>query len=184
VPDEINIDEHHPANAGVLKYLREGLKSSVSSAAKVFSCSPQATDQPYLTLGTHPDLVERLWDKITVELPVSCKWIVLGRPVLVRPNSGVIFGLAIGTCPYVLRLPPEARRQMAAAVLAKAMANADRFDLSGAKRETYLTTHTGDTWTYHDGSLFDARALGPEWILGRWLDEEIHLCREGYEFAV
>ena len=33
---------------------------------------PDQIEQPYMTLGTHPDLVTRLWDELPSQLPADC----------------------------------------------------------------------------------------------------------------
>lgn len=68
------------------------------------SQSPDAVDR--MNLGTHPDIIERLWN-IGRRLPTDCRWVAFGRPVLAHSRSGVIFGLGIGTFGYGLRLPPS-----------------------------------------------------------------------------
>jgi hypothetical protein len=63
-------------------------------------------------LGTHPDLVEMLWNKVTADVPMSCAHVVYGRPALVHPANGVIFGFAGGTSILALRLPLEVRESI------------------------------------------------------------------------
>src|SRR4051794_8645119 len=48
----------------------------------------QALDQvadPIAGLGTHPDLVTRLW-RLDSGLPASCRWVLWGYPALVHPR--------------------------------------------------------------------------------------------------
>ena len=61
---------------------------------------------PWFGLGTHPDLVETLWelDKL---LPERCRWLLWGYPALVRADNGVVFAAAFGTIGILLRLPSE-----------------------------------------------------------------------------
>ena len=105
----LNVD--HPANRGVISYLGDPqrLARSVSAAASRTECTPADIPDPYYTLGTHPDLVTRLWDELAHELPVDCRCVVFGTPALVRPDSGVLFGFAGGPHTYALRLPPALR---------------------------------------------------------------------------
>jgi hypothetical protein len=56
------------------------------------------------TLNAHPDVGMYLWTDFTVLLPVECQWVLFGNPVLVRPDTGIIFGIAEGTHPPLLRL--------------------------------------------------------------------------------
>jgi hypothetical protein len=62
-----------------------------------------------MTLGAHPDLLARLWDELGGALPVDCRWIVFGTPVLVHPKTGMLFGFGGGTHTYAFRLPPRER---------------------------------------------------------------------------
>ena len=60
-------------------------------------------------LGTHPDLVEHFYaaGQAGAEDGVNVKWVVCGRPGLVNPNTGIIYGLATGTSGVWLRLNNE-----------------------------------------------------------------------------
>src|SRR6476469_2042727 len=111
----IDVDFTNPANAGILRHLQRGPSCSV--AHDLAACSPESVDDPYMNLGTHPDLMSRLWDEITTALPVRCNWVVYGAPVLVRPDTGIIFAFAGGTHTYALRLPPEQRAELIAAAI-------------------------------------------------------------------
>jgi hypothetical protein len=68
------------------------------------SAPPSVYDLRENPLGTHPDLAERLWREITIGLPEPCAWVVCARPVLVHPATGIIFGFALGTHTYALKL--------------------------------------------------------------------------------
>ena len=148
----VNLD--HPENAGVLRHLEGGWAGTRLPA----SVSPHDVLEPYMRLGTHPDLVERLWDGIAARLPEPCRWVVHGRPALVHPRTGVVFGFAGGTHTYGLRLPPDER------------AHAVR---AGARVEH----------VYSDGSRLDVTAIGPGWVLGGWLREEPDWCLTAYAYA-
>src|SRR5688572_19880145 len=143
----------HPANAGVVRHLRS--VGSVSVARDTPSRSPDAVDDPYMNLGTHPDLVLRLWQEITKDLPARCDWVVYGAPALVRPDSGIVFGYAGGTHTYALRLPPAERAEVSAAALRRANALADEHGLSGQERDRYVRLQSGNVREYSDGSDFD-----------------------------
>lgn len=93
------VDFEHPGNAAVLACLDllERTPGYVRSA-------PRGTADEW-ELGTHPDLVSLLWDDVDAALPKRCAWIVHGRPALVRPKVGLVFGFATGTLPIVLRIP-------------------------------------------------------------------------------
>src|SRR5262245_26871750 len=84
---------------------------------KPASQSLDSVANPRTGLGTHPDIVERLW-QLNAALPADCRWVVFGKPALVHLQTGVIFGHATGTLGYALRLP-EATRAAADALGAK-----------------------------------------------------------------
>lgn len=152
MPHHITVDFKHPANAGILKRLGRS-----TGGAMVSDGSPEDHPDPYFQLGTHPELVSWLWNKITVSLPEKCQWIINNRPVLVHPATGIIFGYAEGTHAYALRLPP--------AVYQEAIEQ-------GAKR-----VHT------YASSTFDLETVGDGWIFGRWRREEAAWCLAAYQFA-
>ncbi len=111
-------------------------------------------------LGTHPDLITRLWD-LDDTLPEKCRWVVYGHPALVHPRTGVIFGFAGGTLGYALRLPASSRREA---------------DALGAK--TAITMPFEAPW-----DVWDLSKAGPEWRFGRWWDCEPDWCRAAYDWA-
>jgi hypothetical protein len=136
-------DLRHPANAALFRYL---------------VARPDQVARPYDTLGTHPDLVARLWDEIAAPLPADCRFVVFGTPALVRPDSGIVFGFAGGTHTYALRLPEGLRKEALAA---------------GAARVK----------KYPRQVPFDLDDIGPEWVFGAWLEGEDLWGRAAYEFA-
>lgn len=86
-------------------------KFMADEAAKPIRAPPlgQSLDQVkdrFYGLGTHPDIVERLW-LLDRGLPASCRWVVWGYPALVHPLSGVIFAIGFGTIGVAMRLPAE-----------------------------------------------------------------------------
>jgi hypothetical protein len=152
MPNHITVDFQHPANAGILAHLRKGSQDAVLPDG-----SPEDHPDPYMRLGTHPDLVARLWKDITTLLPEKCQWIINNRPVLVHPTSGIIFGYAEGTLAYALRLPP---------------AEYEEAIQKGAAR-THKYLH----------STFDLEAVGEGWVFGKWRQDEPRWCLAAYEFA-
>lgn len=95
------IDFANPANTAVLRFL------GIADPEHARTTGPAQVD--WMTLGTHPDLVEYLW-KLAAPLPRACGCVINERsyPLLAHPGSGVIFGLAGGTSTLALRLPePE-----------------------------------------------------------------------------
>ncbi len=157
----------HPANRLILAYLSspDRLAGSASAAKSMPSCSPGAVENPYYRLGTHPDLLERLWDQLGGVLPKDCRWIVHGTPVLVHPDSGVLFAFAGGTQTYALRLPPTERGAALAA---------------GAQ-----TVHRYPAYPQLgiQASVLDLATIGDEWVLGGWRKEEARSCRAAYDHA-
>lgn len=148
----ITVAFQHPANAGILTRLRKSTSGTVLPNG-----APEEHPDPYFRLGTHPDLVARLWDEITISLPTRCQWIINNSPVLVHPASGIIFGYAGGTHTYALRLPSAVRQEALE---------------QGAKR-----VHV------YPGSTFDLDTVGEEWVLGWWFQDEARWCRAAYKFA-
>jgi len=146
-------DLRQPANAALCLYLEGRGRTNLPPLAR-----PDEVPRPYDTLGTHPDLVARLWDELAASLPTDCRFVVFGTPALVRPDSGIVFGFAGGTHTYALRLPDDVRRDALAA---------------GAKR----------VMTYPRQAPFDLDAIGPEWVFGAWLRGEDLWGRAAYEFA-
>jgi hypothetical protein len=161
------VDFEHPANRSILAYLSdpERLVRSVSVARSNASCAPSDVELPYLTLGTHPDLLQRLWDDLGSTLPADCRWIVFGTPVLVHPRSGVIFGFGGGTHTYALRLPAAER----AAALRAGAGTVHRYP---AHPELGIPA-----------SALDLAGIGEEWVFGCWREGEIAWCRSAYEGA-
>ncbi len=143
----------HPLNSGLLGYVSR-CDSSRSDAS--LSCAPEEVNQPYLNLGTHPDVVERVWKKLGGSLAEDCRWVVHRRPVLVRKSSGVIFGFATGTV-YALRL--------AAADFEVAMAN------GYAQQHKFLH------------AVFDVSEFGPTWVFGRYKREEEDWIVRAFAYA-
>ena len=126
-------------------------------SAKPASQPLDSVADPRMSLGTHPDIVERLW-QLGGALPADCRWVVYGKPALVHPQSGVIFGHATGTLGYALRLSEPDR------------AAADRL---GAKTRIELP----------QDDAYDLAPAGPEWRFGKWFAEEPGWCRAAYDFA-
>jgi len=159
------VDFEHPANRRILTYLSDPdrLTRSVSVAKSERSCSPDDVEDPYLRLGAHPDLLERLWDELGATLPEDCRWIVFGTPVLVHPRTGVIFGFGAGTHTYALRLPAVERTAALAA---------------GA-----VTVHRYPAYPNLGipASVLDLAEIGEEWVLGGWHEGEEKWCRAAYD---
>ena len=144
----------HPTNAALRAYLLPRLRAGLPELM-----APGDVARPYDTLGTHPDLVARLWDELGRGLPEDCRRIFCGTPVLMHPASGIVFAFAQGTHTYALRVPEPERTAALAA---------------GATR---VVKYPGN-----QGSL-DLDTFGPEWVFGRWLKGEPKWCASAHAFA-
>ena len=138
-------------NAGLVAYLTTH-KANPHPAVE----TPDAIPQVYLNAGSHPDIVERVWDGLGADLPLECRLLVHGTPALVHFSSGVVLAAAIGTA-YVLRLSPE-------------------------RVEEALRLGAKITMTWSGGRQFEVRSdIGNDWILGSFKREEVGWCRELYD---
>jgi hypothetical protein len=141
----------HAENAGALGYLAHGR----AAADAGFGPPPLGVDR--LHLGTHPDIVDWLWDKLNAALPVDCRWLVFDGPALVDPASGVILAAGIGT-QYALRLLPE--------------------DVATAVASGSELVHAFRTV----GAALDLPAtFGSDWVFGRYQAREQGWLRARYE---
>ena len=129
------------ANAGALRYLAHG------RSADEADCGPPSPEVDRWHLGTHPDIVERLWDVLNAALPADSRRLVYDGPALVHP-SGLLLAVGVGT-QYALRL------------LAR-----DKEHAVGAGAEVVHHFRTVGT-TLDLGATF-----GPEWVFGRFDDRE------------
>jgi hypothetical protein len=144
------MDISDPLNQKVLAYL------SPRYPDLPLTLLPQESERdPYMHLGSHPDIVERIWKGIGSKLESDCRLIVCGTPALVQPETGIILAFALGT-QYCLHIPNP--------LMGTALA-------AGAKTTT--------KWS--NGLVTDAaKKFGEDWIFGAWLEEEIEWCREAY----
>jgi len=141
-----------PENAGPLRYLAHGRPS----ADATFGPPPPDVDR--LHLGTHPDIVDLLWDTLNAALPADCRWLIFDGPALVQPSSGVILAAGIGT-QYALRLLPE----HAADAVAAGAELVHEFQTVGTTLD--LPAAFGPGWVF---GHFDARETG--WLLESYLE--------------
>jgi hypothetical protein len=148
---KIFFDAVSPVNQGVIKYLGRGEKAHNPAIA-----APDSGPYPYLSQGSHPDIVQRVWEELGGVLLIQCRCLVYGTPAIVQDRTGVVIAICNGT-QYNLRLTtPDFREALA----------------KGA------TTRT--RWS--DGQEMDSLAvLGPDWIFGGWFKEEAQWCRNAYE---
>ncbi len=102
----------HPANKTALEYLKSMGRNDGRSEVEY----PADQANPY-QLFAHPDLLEILWTNIVAHIPHEPHRpavVVYGRPVLVNPTSGVLFGAAIGTFALFLRFSQPDRERLLA----------------------------------------------------------------------
>ena len=141
----------HPENAGALGYLAHGRPAADAGFG------PPPPDIDRLHLGTHPDIVDWLWDALNAALPVDCRWLVFDGPALVDPASGLILAAGIGT-QYALRLLPE--------------------DVATAVEHGSELVHRFHTV----GTALDlAATFGSDWVFGRHHEQEPDWLRARYE---
>ena len=139
-----------PENAGALRYLSHGR----SAADAGFGPPSAGVDRHHL--GTHPLIVDRLWDELNAALPTDARWLVFDGPALVHP-AGTILAAGIGT-QYALRLLPD---DLTAAV-----------DAGAELRHGFRTVGT---------SLDLPEAFGPDWCFGRFDAREPSWLLSSYE---
>ena len=135
----------------------EKLRANIPDPPKPPSESPAGVDK--MRLGTHPDIIDRLWS-IGRALPTDCCWVAWRQPVLAHSVTGIIFGLGIGTLGYALRLPPAAATEAEAA---------------GALRERRYRSVDGE-------ATFALAEYGAGWWFGTWrADEDRRWSRAAYD---
>jgi hypothetical protein len=121
------------------------------------SLSLEVVDDPLYGLGTHPDIIEHMWE-LDQSLPQRCRWVFWGKPSLVHPQTGVVFSVGFGTIGYVMRLPPHI--------------------LENATPEQAKVIVIGNP-----GQTFDISPLGPEWRFVMRPAPEADWCRAAYDFV-
>jgi hypothetical protein len=90
-------------NQSLITYLR---KNQYSKSLQFLTVEKEI-EKEKCNIGTHPDIIELLWKRLTNSLPTKCQMIFFGRPTLINPVTGTVFGLAEGMNPPLLRLPVE-----------------------------------------------------------------------------
>ncbi len=131
-----------PENEGVLRYLGQGLGPRDVTVRQ----APDDVDRWHL--GTHPDIVDRVWDQLGERMPASARVLIGGGPGLMDPDSSLILAVALGT-QYALRLTGHG--------------------LSAAEEAGYKTVHT-----FHmvNRTLDLPSTFGSGWVFGGWDDRE------------
>jgi len=139
-------------NERVVRYLERNSRGRLSPEGR----PPGDTYHDYWECGSHPDIVERLWDQLGKPLPKDCRQVVMGSPALVHPGSGVVLALAIGT-QYALRVPGRVLRDGLPA---------------GAR--------TQNTWS-GGGQMNIQEEFGADWVFGKWDSSEEAWCLECFQ---
>jgi hypothetical protein len=138
-------------NAGVLKYLSRGDRAQHAVIAPHDSVAAA-----YVSQGSHPDIVQRVWDDLGGALPVKCQFLVYGTPALVHERSGIVLAICNGT-QYNIRLTVQ-----------------------GFLEAITRGATTRTRWS--SGQEMDSLAvLGPGWVFGGWFKEEEQWCRNTYQ---
>lgn len=140
------VDLDHPANAAVLRRLARHAPDAAPDLA------PEEVADHW-GLGTHPDLLYFFWNELTEGWPDAdrCRRIVYGRPVLVSPRSGVIFGWAGGTHTIALRLP-QPEREMALAAGGVRILHFRAYPDLGIAASTDDLADAGEEWVFCDAA--------------------------------
>lgn len=80
-------------------------------------------------LSTRPDIVDALWE-IGRQLPLDSCWVAYRRAVLAHPSTGVIFGLAIGSFGYALRITQGIKTEWPAEIRFRGFDGEETFSLA------------------------------------------------------
>jgi hypothetical protein len=147
----MRLDEGHPLNAGVLRHLRDRQAGHGAPPVAGRGSHPD----PYMKAGSHPDVVERVWDVLGPALPADCRALVYGAPALVHPVEGIVLAVCFGTR-YAIRVPLDSYQAALAA---------------GCTTEREQPG--GVTTTLHDD-------LGPGWVFGGWASGEKQWLAQAY----
>lgn len=150
----IKLDVQNQLNAGVLNYLQRAW----NTRPEPHNCAPEDFSDPYKQLETHPELVGWLWDNMSAKLPKACQWIVYGKPVLIHPKTGVIFGFGHGDLVIGLRLELD---KIGEAIMA-GMEDEVEFD---------------------DGTSLYSDDIGHDWVFCTWTEDDPDWCLCAYEAA-
>jgi hypothetical protein len=102
----ISVNFNHPANRDAIKFLTGSWKTTVQPK----SAAPEEVTNPQVTLATHPEMLTWIWSTLPARLPMDCRWVVYGTPVLVHPKSGIIFAIAYGQSLCAMRLSSDDAR--------------------------------------------------------------------------
>jgi hypothetical protein len=121
------------------------LRNNIPDPPRPPSESPDNVNK--LGLGTHPDIIDRLWE-IGRSLPTDCCWVAYRQPVLAHSVTGIIFGLGFGTLGHALRLPPQTAVDAAAAGASQTFSYR-----AAAGQKTFSLLEYGPDWWFGSGDL-------------------------------
>jgi hypothetical protein len=156
---EIPVNESHPTNQQVLRYLR-------SNAEKRSKWAPDYYYTPH-EMQAVSDLHEE-FEKMGKHLPQPCIGISYGYPVLVYPEGGVVFALAYNTDIIALRLPPTVRREALGTDIATDVLHIPGG--AGYPDATIAASELGDDWVF-------------TFLWGKHDDRIQELMRTAYDYA-
>lgn len=138
-----------PLNDGVIRYLERYRTFAEDDRA------PRPDHLDYWESGSHPDVVERVWDQLGKAMPMESRRVICGTPALVHPKSKVVIAISMGTA-YAVRLPSTVVT-------------------SGVPKDARIE----NTWS-NGGRMNVQTELGPDWIFGSYGREEEDWCRESF----
>ena len=142
----MKLDPTHPWNRELVRDCTARARKSGYGGEPI--SAPPAGTNPYWELGSHPEIVERVWDMLGVRLGDDCRALIYGIPGLVDPNTGAVLAIAYGTS-YAIRVP---NRRLGEALQAGCAVEAAWSDGTSTNIE-----HT----------------FGRGWVFGHWLPQEV-----------
>ncbi len=144
------INKENEGNQKLVKYLKGNRN------IQYYSIDPSNINKDNWSLSVDPQLVDVLWIDFAKELPENCQWILCDLPVLINPKSGIVFGVAEGNLPPLLRFSNDTLEMVLKL---------------GAKRQLENL----------DGIYADANELGTNWVFCFSFFENIaQLCYQSY----
>ena len=102
VPLDIFFVLNNRSNISILKTIRE----SGSNKPAVMYLSANQVSQPENLLDISQLTIDKLWNA-TPGIPENCKRVIFGTPVLVNPNTGIVFGFIKDKTNMCFRLPKD-----------------------------------------------------------------------------
>lgn len=142
------------SNSGILNYLKKGWNKH----PRPVCCSPDEIKNPGKSLWTHPELIDWLWNTLQAKVPIDCKHVLFGKPVLIHPETLVVFGFGHGDSACALRLPM------------------DRIEIGlglGMQEDVELA----------NGTRMYSEDIGDDWIFCGWTEDDPDWCLRAFEYA-